>query len=297
MLFKQMRKSSAVTGWVVALMVIAAAGMMLTPTAASAGGGETTYYVSSDTGNDGNAGTEAAPYATIFKAMQSCASGDTIQLYACTNVWSESVVVTKDTVAIVGMRRDSAVIRPPAGADGIYAANRTALKIRTLTVMNVTGTGDGIEFSNTDRSEISGCRVYNAGGYGIQLNTGSDTNMLFNNLLDSQTSNQVRLGTASNYNHIDSNLVRNGGDAGIYCASVDSNVITNNRIENNAAQGIYLSSADRFAITGNYVYNCRLGTSGNGLYISSNSDTNYVYNNGSSQESVGDWRQCQASHH
>ena len=51
--------------------------LTLLPAAAYADGG-TAVYVSSSSGNDGNVGTQTAPYATLAKAVEAAEDGATI---------------------------------------------------------------------------------------------------------------------------------------------------------------------------------------------------------------------------
>ncbi|HNW93589.1 MAG TPA: hypothetical protein PKM88_11830, partial [bacterium] len=126
------------------------------------------WYASSDTGSDTVAGTGSGlhPYRTIFRALQMCNSGETVQLMACANVFSESVVVTKDTVAIVGMGRSRSIISP-GGVSGITANGHLKLTIRDLEVINAYNSNTMFLTNNTNtlinKIKITNCK------YGIYL--------------------------------------------------------------------------------------------------------------------------------
>lgn len=73
--------------------------LTLLPAAAYADGG-TAVYVSSSSGNDGNVGTQTAPYATLAKAVEAAEDGATIYVMSnlimteCARFYSKSLTIT-----------------------------------------------------------------------------------------------------------------------------------------------------------------------------------------------------------
>ncbi|HNW94470.1 MAG TPA: right-handed parallel beta-helix repeat-containing protein, partial [bacterium] len=230
------------------------------------------WYVSSDMGNDGTGiGSPSKPFRTIFRALQAILPGDTVQLFACSAVWTESVALTQDSIAVVGMGSTRSIIEPGA-AIGCTAAARSALILRDLCIRNAGGGNSNVQWSGVARSEISGCSIAGSTGRGIQLsnvatsvfsgnhiakNAGygidcvGDNNYFFNNQLKANTNTQLYFNGTMQDNRIDSNLVQGGGGTAIYL-TCDSNSVTNNRILS-PVTGIHLNNADSTVITGNHV--------------------------------------------
>ncbi|HNW94132.1 MAG TPA: NosD domain-containing protein, partial [bacterium] len=234
------------------------------------------WYVSSDTGSDTVAGTGSAlhPYRTIFKALTACVSGDTIRLYACANVFSESVVVTRDTVAIIGSGMGRTVIAPLASEDAIKVVGRSGIVVRDLTCTGSSGSMSGLYMKNVWHAELTRMEVINR-NFGMLLD-GCTGAVIHDCRIDSTYYYQIAFeGTGLQGNCIDSNTLLRGLNYGMSILS-DSNTIRNNRITSATTRAIHLSGADTTLVSGNYVYNTR-GT-GVGLYIEG-AGGNVIYNN------------------
>ncbi|HNW93590.1 MAG TPA: right-handed parallel beta-helix repeat-containing protein, partial [bacterium] len=230
------------------------------------------WYVSSDTGSDtAGTGLAANPYRTIFKAMQAASSGETIQLYACSAVWSESVVVTKDTVTLAGMGRNASVIRPPASQHGISTSGiRTGFIIRDLAVTGITGSYNAVNLDGAVRAAVRGCSFATGAQYGIRLNSCTGIT-LYNNYVTGFTGEQIRAEAAAYNNVFDSNYVFNSESSGIMVLG-DSNMMTGNRIERHS-YGAYVTG-DTCAFIGNFMMNAY----NYGLYGES-CNNGIIYNN------------------
>ncbi|HNW92366.1 MAG TPA: right-handed parallel beta-helix repeat-containing protein, partial [bacterium] len=226
------------------------------------------YYVSSDTGSDtvpAFDGRAIRPFRTIFRALQACGSGDTIQLYACANVWSESVVVTKDTIAIVGMGAARSLIRPGA-SHGIYASGVSGVVVRDVTCTGpLESTYCGVMLLGVHAGELT--RVAVSGRYrGCELRNCVQTRVS-DCRIDSCVS-QIYLRGGTN-NVIDSCLLRNGSGTGISFTD-NSLTLSGNRLLCHADNGIVgdnsVAASSGLRVTGNSVYDCG-GSSASGVQL------------------------------
>lgn len=77
-----------------------------------------TYYVSQKTGNDGNAGTKEAPFATISKAAQKAYSGDTVIIME--GIYRETVTPKYD-----GKPNEPIIYKAAEGAEVVISAMDT----------------------------------------------------------------------------------------------------------------------------------------------------------------------------
>ncbi|MBI4178899.1 right-handed parallel beta-helix repeat-containing protein, partial [bacterium] len=198
-----------------------------------------------------NNGSASLPYLTITYALSQAKSGDTIFIDA--GLYSETVVIDTDYIALIGKDSNATVIDPPgssatSGLNGIYATARTGILIKNL---GVTGAYTGIHFNNVDLSTLTGDSLSACGNSGIILNNGSDTNTVTGNTIVSNSARGITLNASSN-NTISSNTVNSNGTYGIIPEfSSNGNTISNNTVNSNA-YGIYVySSSSNNTISGN----------------------------------------------
>ncbi|HNW94042.1 MAG TPA: right-handed parallel beta-helix repeat-containing protein, partial [bacterium] len=128
-----------------------------------------TWYVSSDTGSDtSGSGSPLRPFRSIFRALQTAGSGETVCLMACANVWSESVVVTKDTVTITGLDVNRAVLMPSGNFSAVSATGRSGVRISNLTCTGIATNYSGIILTTATNCSISDVRISHS-FYGVRL--------------------------------------------------------------------------------------------------------------------------------
>ncbi len=219
------------------------------------------WYVSKDTGNDGSGtGSETKPFKTIYRAINRSSANETVYIYAQT--YSESIVITKDSLTIMGAQRGTVFIQPGATISAVNATNRYNLDIANLTCTGVTDNNPAFYFDGTRNSRVSGLIFVNVNKSIYALN--SDTNVFRDNVI-SQRSGDVGnpVDLSGNANVFDSNLVSgfNTYSEQVLQSSGDSVHITNNIIRDismNNSDGAALldiqGNSDRVLVAGNSIY-------------------------------------------
>ncbi|HNW94418.1 MAG TPA: right-handed parallel beta-helix repeat-containing protein, partial [bacterium] len=177
-------------------------------------------------GNDANHGlTPGKPKRTIAAAMTLASAGDTVYLDAGT--YAEAVVVTADTLWLVGADSTSTIIDPgdstTVTVKGIAATGRTDVTVRKLRVRNARY---GIYWSNVDVGVIENVALSCNGAAGIYLTAGSDANRISGSLLD-RSGVGVQLDVSSG--NTMSGCVMNAGSNAVHV----SGAAANNRILGN----------------------------------------------------------------
>lgn len=202
-------------------------------------------------GNNTNAGSAAAPFRDIPKAVSAAAAGDTIYIDAglydsyvrISATETAGVNIAVDSLTLIGKDSNATVIDPPGansvvGLYGIYADTQTGLRIKSL---GVTGAYDGIHLVNVDMSTITGDSVSRCGHYGVYLLNGSDTNTVSGNVSISNVYG-FELESNSNGNTVNNNTANSNVQAGIYLYSgSNSNTVTGNITNSNATIGINMN--------------------------------------------------------
>ncbi len=252
-----------------------------------------TYYVSaSETASDTNDGSQAAPFATIQKAIDTAVNGGKIHVAEGAYFLNDTLRVT-NAVEIVGAGRDATIINGAkiakkdadnTGLRGLFVKH-TGATVRDLTVMGCTNHQDGagvwLEQGIMDNVRITKNQKVNkdpvvyvqpkAGGIYIAGGT------LRNSLID------------------DNSTYTGWGESrgiGIYMAGglVTNSVITANWVDRNQQEGIgvYMTSGklidckvfeNRATKVSHYTFQTR----GCGLYMSGSSsfvDRCHIYSNG-----------------
>ncbi|HNW93730.1 MAG TPA: NosD domain-containing protein, partial [bacterium] len=250
------------------------------------------YYVSSDTGSDTSAGDGRAtkPFRTIFKALQACASGDTIQLFACTSVFGETVDLNKDTVALVGMGASLSIIDPgdsaTSGVNGIYADTQSGLVIRNLGVRNAY---HGVVLQGTAYSLVENVVVTHAGNRSVFLLLNADSNIIrqvtgnqklqvgiaHQNRIETCTMDGFHLSGNASFNTLTGNTAPAGNTTGFYLQGVANNTLTSNTCTGSTTYGFMLFTATNNTLTGN----AAAGGANIGFYLQLNSDGNLLAGN------------------
>ena len=121
---------------------------LLSTTAFAEGTGAEEVYVSGISGNDGNTGTQAAPYATLAKAVEAAADGATIYVMSnltmteCARFHSKSLTITSDEKGPYTVTRGSPFTTQSDPARSQY--NPAMIEVQTHTG----GEGAGLTLTN-----------------------------------------------------------------------------------------------------------------------------------------------------
>jgi len=236
--------------------------------------GDTFTTAVGDTTGDGSSGR---PFLTITKALTKAKPGDTIYIDA--GLYTETVVINTDNIALIGKDSGATVIDPPginstAGLYGIYADTQVGLLIKTL---GVTGAYDGILFDNVDNSRIESDSASECGNNGVFLRASSESNTITRNTtmsntrgiyLDGSTNNTVTsntansnsangmvIGSGSNTNTVTGNTASSNSTHGIYMSGSSNNMLTSNTASSNTQHGVYLSSSSNNTVVQNDLRN------------------------------------------
>ncbi|MDQ3021663.1 MAG: DUF1565 domain-containing protein, partial [Bacteroidota bacterium] len=197
---------------------------------------KTRFYVNDNTitgdvytstiGNNSNAGTSGAPFATINRAVAAANAGDTI--YVDAGNYAENAVVNK-RLTIIGSGNATRV-NPPTGACFQYTAGGTRSILRQeLKKIRLTSSGNGILINtpNLQYLTFNNVRSDNHTGNGIYLNT----SWPISDLVDTSRRGDIR---------VDSCDLSNNANSGIRLGSnsnLDSLSITSGKIDSNGVQG------------------------------------------------------------
>ncbi len=135
---------------------------------------------------------------------------------------------------------------------------------------------DGLVLSSTaDGSTIRGFVIRDFGGDGIQIDAGSDSNVIVGNYIGRLTATGADAGAAEANGASGINLLGNNNTIGGLTAA-DRNVIAGN------VDGIYLQQASGNLIIGNYI-----GTDGTGLIDLGNTDRGIQIESGANNTTIG----------
>ncbi len=232
------------------------------------------------TGNDGAAGSLAAPYRTIRHALDQAGPGDTIYLHAGTyaeHVSTDDGAIRGGTswataLLIAALPGDVVVLEPSARSQRVlmFADARASYVIvrgLVLDARNVRRDGVKITWSSPDASNashhirIEDSEIVNSPGQGLLV--GGHHNELLRL--------RVHRNGASDFDH------------GVYITGPD-NLVDGCTVNQNAGWGVHVyngeaNDADRNVVRNNRIFeNARVGKRGAGIGISNGSD-NRVYNN------------------
>lgn len=211
---------------------------------ASTAGDSYTYTAGNDlTG----LGTALLPYRTIGKALTSSSAGDTI--FVDRGIFTEAVLIDKDSITLYGLDSAATVVDPPGdstsnGLHAIEANNLAGLVIRNL---RATGAYQGVRFNNVNQSVIRNVDAAFNGNVGIKLRNGSDSNLVFDNLIRFNLSDGVLITQANggsehsnNNSLINNSILSNSGNGIAVIQGSNGNRLIRNTVKFNSSDGIDL---------------------------------------------------------
>jgi len=165
-------------------------------------------------------------------------------------------------------------------SNGILITNSS--EVRVLYVKIIDAPRRGIRFITTRNSEVSGCVITDSGWHGISLETSSNNNTVYNNIIKGSGRNGIFV-TYSNDNAVFGNKISNGGATsygGIYIHYGEYCTVENNHIENYTDYGIITGDGHYSKIYGNQVKY----SNSQGIFIDNTKhasvELNTVYKNG-----------------
>lgn len=228
------------------------------------------FYVSTS-GNDGNDGSLAHPFATLTQAQSAMEHGTVKATYVEGGTYALGQALAL-TSADNGMSFIAAPGQAPVLDGGGHLSNLITLKgtsgvtLSGLSFANTATGGAALDLEGASSSSILANHFVNV-GEAILLGTGSSSNTLSGNQIDNAATSGIEVKDASNANLIDSNLVNGTGapntqGGGLFLHGANNNTITHNLVENTAGMGIGISNWDDSTINvGNVVkFNAVLNT-------------------------------------
>lgn len=243
----------------------------------SAAAHATTYYVSTS-GNDANAGTLAAPFATVTKATGFVKPGDTV--YVRGGIYHQSAYMKG-----VGTSSARIVYSSYPGETAIFDG------------VGTTQGSDVLNLSSASYVDVVGFEVRNSTHIGITVWGGNNVRIL-NNHVHHNWRNGIYVGYDSrgpvtdiviDGNEVDNNVLENqtnsmantgGWACGIGVSMADRGQETNNNVHHNHGEGLGTGSTTNFVLTGNVSHD----NFSENIYIESSRyikvDRNLVYNTG-----------------
>jgi len=236
------------------------------------------FYVNALTGADTNNGIDTAtPFKTIYKALSVAASGG--KIYIAAGTYSESVVITKNDISLIGADSSATIIDPPgdSNTNGVYGITANGFSNLRISGLRITGCYYAVYFNNVDSSVINNLKIDFCGGssgYGIYLINGSCSNTISNNYLNNNYSS-IKF-ESSNNNLISNNVTTSNQSYGVYLYSSSNNILTGNTSSNNNGHGFRLHDASNGNTLTN---NISSGNNGSGIQITTASNNNILTNN------------------
>ncbi|MEK8023316.1 MAG: NosD domain-containing protein, partial [Candidatus Hydrogenedentota bacterium] len=173
----------------------------------------------SSIGRDTGRGDSSAPFRTIAKALSRAQARETI--YVDRGTFTESVVFLVDSTTLIGAGDETTIVDPPGESTtgGIYAFNLTGRRATVIRDVQATGAEVGFRMSNTDSSLIESSYA-RLNSFGVDLEGGSDFNLIRNVRAERNSAYGYYLGSSSN------NIIRGG--------RADTNTTTNVLISTSA---------------------------------------------------------------
>lgn len=205
----------------------------------------TTFYVDGDLGDDGNAGTQAEPFATIqagINAADDDGDADTIMITA--GRYLENLVIEDgDPLALIGLGSEdepTKVVAADSGENVIEIAGSYDVSISNLIV---TGGKDGIDAENVVTLSLTDVTSRSNSGRGLD-----GANVQYVTILGGKCSNNgsdgMRLEEGLVSVSITDAIVHNNGDEGLQVANVDNPsgtiVIVGGTYSGNADDGVQI---------------------------------------------------------
>ena len=119
------------------------------------------------------------------------------------------------------------------------------------TVLNGTGSGNGIENNGYDNVTVRNCKIENY-ERGIYWHDGADNGKIENNTANSNNYYGIYLSSSSK-NILSDNIATSNNWDGIYLKSSSSNILTDNTATSNNRNGIFLRSSSNNTLTNNTI--------------------------------------------
>jgi hypothetical protein len=208
-------------------------------------------YVSAQRGNDANAGTFAAPYREISKAILQASTGNTI-LVLDGGDYAQFTVNKSVTIVAEGVLAEVSAAAAAFGNTAV-TVNAAATDVVVLRGLTIKGTGGtvGISFSSGKELHVEKCTISNFvstpdgfPGYGIQVNHGLLTvehTILRDNTSGINFSSAPDARGIIHHCRIEGNGNPNG--IGIQIGAGVQVTVTGSLVSGHADQGIYIRGA------------------------------------------------------
>lgn len=261
------------------------------------------YYIS-PTGSDSNSGSEAAPWQTIQKALNTLNPGQKALVRAGT--YTQDLVMTRagtsaNPITISAYPGETPILHAASTSGDTYpmqfGSGAAYVRLSGFILENAIGTSSAniYFYGNANHIEVSGNIIRNSQDQGIYTeNTTSYihiiSNKIYNNGLNHQAGQHQSHGIyiEGSYDLIANNLIYDhpfGFGIQVYPQNTNT-VIVNNTIANNAHSGIVLGTVSSIVIRNNIITNnSSWGIERAGTVSSSFLDHNLFYaNSGGNQE-------------
>jgi parallel beta-helix repeat protein len=258
---------------IVALVSLGSIGAL--PSAQAAGGGPATaaasVYVVSPSGSDDNPGSLGAPFATIAKAAEVVAPGDTVMLRG--GIYRGRVTFTRggsaaEPIAFIAYQAEVPVI----DGEGVAVGEQEALVTVTegadhvalsgLTVRNSSGAAMKIY---GDHATVMGCKVTKAEYQGIQIRGAAGVRCIGNEIWNVCRMNAEReleggwpaalaAWESKEVSFIGNVVHDNHGEGISVWKGAEDCVIMGNQVYDNWSVNVYLDNAKRALVAANFIY-------------------------------------------
>jgi len=150
---------------------------------------------------------------------------------------SDNITITRNTI------KGSKI------SGGVYLGSSSS---GAVTENNLTDSGNGVYFSNTLHSNITGNSITDSSSHGVYLSLSNYNNVSGNTITNSITNPiSIRLGSSDN-NTVSANNIT-GSNYGIYLSSSKLNTVSRNIIEDNIFRGVSLLYSDNNIVLRNTV--------------------------------------------
>ena len=277
------------------------------------------FFVNLSSGNDANAGTAAAPYLTIQKAIDGATGGDEINVAGSSTIsqpytWTNFGATTIDLHLIIkawdistetlelpdGTTRPAAVLGGGGATSHAFGSDTpkyvqfVGFKLENFTAsafalgtfnwidqceVDNCGSGQSHAISVSAYCEVSRTNIHDISGHGIY------TASIMNQIHGCKIQNVTKFGLNINQHDTlcDSNIVINADDDAIVCSG-DRCTFTNNTLVGNGGDGLWAvriegPAKELASIRGNIITGFS-GTDSGGVFIEAGANARMLGNNG-----------------